>query len=296
MAADDRTDPIYAIVETGNYQLQGKYNPNVIVSDRAVNLLLNDINMEIVEKIDEVVANEAILIGFCKRPMLKTNWGTGSKSWELGNYHNVTIALAQAMSHYKLYPSGYFNSLDWDLVISDCKNNKGKPSLSDTKNQVKNLLTYINSDLEQKEWKDSIYGYDTQINEWLDNYNLDIPNFKPYKTNEVLDSLFEDKIVLMLGREIPFRGLHDASSPNGSNTHVWLVDGSDVIGYNDKKSGKFRYSQFMHCNWGKGGEGNGLYLGGLFSTTDSVSIDKGLNALGYGFKHEDVKFATLNPK
>ncbi len=291
VSAYDRIAPVYASIEHGNFTLDRDKNSNVQISYRSVDLLLNSLYMEEVEYIEEVVDKSNILVGICIYPKIKTCWGTGQRDLGMGNYHSFSVAVAQIQSYFGLSPANYTNDLNWNLIVEDCRNNKGRPSQSVTKSQMTNLLSFINESLMHKSWRNYLYGCDNQIKDWLDTQNLNISNFASYNKRAILTALEEDKLVCMFGRE---RIL--GSCLFNDSTNVWVIDGCDVKVYEDKETGKRSYPQYLHCNWGRGGEANGYYVNKMFDTEDITYLDDKSLGLGYGFRQEDVRYATVSPK
>lgn len=165
VAADKRTDPIFAIIDEGNYdfdKLNEEENESFLsFMDGAIATELEDINQYQGDEATRAVTNgwDIIIIRY---PILKTKWSQGgyNNPNSYGKYcpNKVTgctvTATAQILSHYKTLghidwsyngTSGSTN-LNWGRIISDCEKNNGylfPTSTPQSMDEIAHLCRYL---------------------------------------------------------------------------------------------------------------------------------------------------------
>lgn len=83
--------------------------------------------------------------------------------------------------------------------------------------------------------------------------------YNDYDVDDVITYLKNQCMIYMRGRDM-----------NGGEGHAWVCDGYSYCVDNDDKTK--RTNQYIHCDWGFGGDGNGYFSGEIFE------------AAGYRFK------------
>ena len=275
VAADDRTDPIYIVIDKGNYHA-GDWNSAklgdgcVQVVDRAVELIVHDMGLEISVYRKDSIDNSNLQVIL---PMLKTAWGAyspmglnanidlpDSVGFEKSERNTLAVAVAQILSYKSITPQNYPNELNWDLILSEYtgKNNPGLPTSDKTKKQVADLINYLSLSLENENWVDSLAESDNaEIVSWFANQNLTISGFEYCNMDKALKDIKYGHLlcVSILTQSI------------GSLERRYLVmDGYDSKFYTEYSYpiGRRRESNLPHCNWGLNGNFNGYFLARLF--------------------------------
>ena len=304
VAADDRTDPIYIVIDKGNYHA-GDWNSAklgdgcVQVVDRAVELIVHDMGLEISVYRKDSIDNSNLQVIL---PMLKTAWGAyspmglnanidlpDSVGFEKSERNTLAVAVAQILSYKSITPQNYPNELNWDLILSEYtgKNNPGLPTSDKTKKQVADLINYLSLSLENENWVDSLAESDNaEIVSWFANQNLTISGFEYCNMDKALKDIKYGHLlcVSILTQSI------------GSLERRYLVmDGYDSKFYTEYSYpiGRRRESNLPHCNWGLNGNFNGYFLARLFDETyfDRTENNKDLP---YKFSFKGCRYARIN--
>jgi hypothetical protein len=214
----------------------------------------------------------------------------------------VTTAVAQLMAIHK-YPASYGSCVfDWDEMVID-STNVGIGLLMQLLGNSDNL------DIEYGAGGSS--GTIADVPQTLHNFGYTHPGeYGDYNVNTIISNI-------MIGLPVIIRGegaAYTIPAPNNPNVspsvdasgHAWLGDGCAVIRvtthiYNHV-TGQYTVqgpvvSQYVHCNFGWSGKGNGLFLSGYYNTNDSHYRPDNSNPFAGGYAYEfnlntDMKMVT----
>lgn len=290
VAADDRTDPIYAMIDNGNYRkgdwMANKYTESSIaIVDIAVETLIQDMGLyvTVVDKRDEVVDEEYLQV---QPPMLKTQWGCSSPQnnkyyneyYDGKSFNTLAVAVAQILSIKSITPPNYPHEINWEQILIECEENDGLPVSDDSKRQVVELISYLDSCLKNENWINSVMDNKPSIVEWFSKQNLIVSGFNDSSLDGIIKSFVDDQLVCMYISQ--------------KNDGIYLVmDGYTSLYYNTY-SGARKIAHMPHCNWGLDGEFNGYFLGRFFDFSDQYDNNDKKNP-PYIFNPEDCKYTTV---
>ena len=171
------------------------------------------------------------------------------------------------------YPASYGSCVfDWDAMIADS-----------THIGVGLLMQLLgNSDnLDIKYNKKSSKGTIKDVPVALHNFGYSNPGvYASYNINTIISNITIGLPVIIRGEGAFYTTFLDPNTPQSVSAggHAWLGDGCAVIQrtthiYNFA-TGQYIaqgpiVSQYVHCNFGWSGKGNGLFLSGHYNTNDS---------------------------
>lgn len=284
-------EPVYAIVNSGNYSLQMLNTETnkgftMFLKFTMRNLLDEELygSLPPTQQPDTVIDDWKIYKII--EPKLITNWGQGGMNNpnSYGKYcPNKTagcgiIAAAQVLSYFKTPDSvswsengvNYYSDIVWTKILLDASIFNGKLDPIKTPrpmDQIAHLCRYLglefNADYrdyyDEENQKRVIETSTTLENvvKWFNKKSaLNATNIKSLNINEkdIANAIYNDKLVIARGQTASKEG------------HSWVIDG--VI--EAKKNGKKRY--LFSCNWGWNGDKNGYYLADSFNTLEGAEI------------------------
>lgn len=295
VGADKRTDPIFAIIDEGNYNVRDFENEenegfltfmdfaiskeikDIITSDNMCQSRTTSKGWNIIYKID---------------PILKTKWSQGGTydPNSFGKYcpNKVTgcavTATAQILSYYQTISNVQWSyngstgssNLNWERIMDDCENTGGYLSSYTTPqsiDEIAHLCFYLGIafnadykiDKKNPEKNSTGVGADKPI-DWFNKWG----GLKASKLTKYDD----DKIAtaIQFGKPVYARGNSGKKSFLGVRTswtggHAWVYDGYIYASKNNE------YHKLMHCNWGWGGSCNGFFISNVFNTNVEPEID-----------------------
>jgi len=292
VSAIDKTDPIYIMTEHGTFN-PGNLGGNqgfVEVVDRSVEVLLNYLEINVVHKVDDIFKPEIYepAPGVYMTPGVYAKWGPKTPyndSWET-QFDETIVAIAQMMTYYTpeiIFADGQvINESVWENINIDCINNNGFIKSENNCRIVASLMQYLTDGL----------NYNT--NNGCESFNItgdafrDITklsacgDFSTYKPSEVLEALDKNNIVLVLGEK----------GENGNKVRTtFIIDGAKCVSY-EYEGSHYSRSQFVHCNWGKDGSGNGYYLKKILDT-DVYMPDGDYNPRRYICNFDKLKYVVI---
>ena len=295
VAADKRTDPIFAIIDEGNYdfeELDEEENESFLsFVDGAIATELEDINQYQGNEATRSVINGWDIIIICY-PILKTKWSQGgyNNPNSYGKYcpNKVTgctvTATAQLLSHFKTMEhvdwsyngtSGSTN-LNWRRIISDCGKYNGSLSPTSTlqsMDEIAHLCRYLgiafgakyNVDKKNKNKNSTGVGEDKPI-DWFDKWGgLKATKLKKYDETSIINAIRLGPPVYAQGNSGKKKFLFVRIKYTGG--HAWIYDGCITATKNGKRQ------NLIHCNWGWGGSRNGYYLSNVFKANVGPEIN-----------------------
>lgn len=293
MAADDRTTPIYAIVDNGSFNSNHNSKSNVILSailKKSADILLNDANVisrgkgPLVPSLPPQRPDEpAIPINMDSvGPLVTVNWGQGfpfNTYCDVDTLSSTTVAMAQIMSYY-MYPSyvewthngtTYSSEIDWECIL---KENKFDWEKEKAQSQIAYLMGYLEHQfVEYDTYFDERYVLSDFAIDWLNNtgyFNLN--HFDAFDLNSVRKSIQYGRCSLIRG--YVGLGIDDIGFEFYEGEHIWLLDGYLSQYYIEDTIDPI---ELFHCNWGWDGDMNGYYSSELFSNKSLVIGDSGVN-------------------
>lgn len=282
VAADKRTTPIYAIVDSGSLDFDNLENEQntgfLLFLEGAIGKIVQDVNT------NESIETRATTNGWTiieKYPaMLKTKW---SQSDPYNMYcpnkypTGCTItATAQIISYYQTIGSVSWSdngssgsaTLNWSRIISDCEKNSGKlnsTSYYTSSSEVAHLMRYLGVAM------DADYAADgTGVNKkkpinWMNDWGgLNATKLADYSASPIINAIKSNKLVYARGNSGRKKFLGITVSYTGG--HAWVYDG-----YVSASSGGAT-SNLLHCNWGWGGYQDGYYISGAFNSDAGAEI------------------------
>ena len=297
IAADDRTDPIYAIIDEGNIKpnelFQDKNLGFLSVIDTSIGLLLHDVvSYEPSEKLDRIDIPpdpsfpQTELAVEKADPILKTKWG----QFEPYNYRCpgpytgcVITATAQIMSYYQTFD--YFVhtqhgdlrhiTLDWTQIMTDCSPDgrfKGSKPQNRSGENIAWFMAYLGHKMDAEYKTNETSAKSSKAIEWLNTYgNLNASTLKDYNFNNIKEALDNGNLAYANGykKKNTFLGI----TTGYSGGHAWVYDG--YLTMKMKYIGiEIDYSKYLHCNWGWNGSKNGYYLSKVFNTSNAYIEDE----------------------
>lgn len=290
VAADKRTEPIFALVDEGNFnfdQLEREENDMFLTFiDDAIYMELEDIKNFKGDNVLTKVTSKGWTINTQYAPILKTKWGQGDKEDDPDSYgrycpNKVTgctvIAAAQILSHYQTpgQVSWSYNGigggavLHWPQIISDCEKYNGDlryTATSQSLNEVAHLCRYLGNAI-GVDYKSSgtTSGKSSKVIDWFNNWSgLKASKLKGYDVSKIIAAIKNGNPVYGRGnsKKKKFLGI----TVNYKGGHAWVYDGY----ISATKDGKQK--DLIHCNWGWYGNNNGYYLSKVFDTTSGAEI------------------------
>lgn len=291
VAADKRTEPIFAIIDEGNFNFE-------LLSEEDNDMFLTFLDYAISTELDDIenfsgnisqtrATSNGWTINTKYAPILKTKWSQGGENNpnSYGKYcPNKTtgctvIATAQIMSHFQTISHvnwsyngvGASSDLHWSQIISDCENNNGVLSSTYTLqslNEVAHLCRYLGIAFGAKYNSDgsTSVGEDKPI-DWFNKWGgLKASKLKEYNESQIITSIKNGNPHTGRGNSGRKKFLGITVKYKGG--HAWVYDGYISATKNGKQQ------NLIHCNWGWGSSKfyNGYYLSKVFDTNSGPEI------------------------
>jgi hypothetical protein len=286
VAADKRTNPIYAITDEGTLSIDSidkidNHGFTVFMQNSIANIL-NDI---------ETYDDENVAVTYAEsnttetiRPLLCTKWGqTGPYNYFCNGYPTgcVITATAQVMSYYKTFTSVQWSKngesgatrLNWNNIIADSENSSyyGRLFIEEAYSssiQVAHLMRYLGVVLYAEYSTSGTGASATDAISWMRTTGklYSTTGRMSYNSDKIVSALNEGDLVFVEGWD------YDNTSGTG---HVWVIDGI-IRQINDGVE-----TRYMHCNWGWNGWCDGYFLDRVFDVNqrptyvDPKDIDSG---------------------
>lgn len=303
LAADDRTDPIYAIIDEGNYHvdsLRTEQNDGLLYFlDNSINTELSDVSRflkapgihhyywhTIPDNWDCDFLGNVENKWERKDPILVTRWGQYSPyNLYCPNRYptGCTItAVAQILSYYQTIEHvawQYKNDkgetqIDWTNVIDECRMYNGKLFTSKYSRQIAHLMRYLGISFDADYKNTGTEVIITKPIEWLNKSGgIKATKLENFKASKVKNAIKAGNLVYARGNSsrTNFKGIR----PQYSGGHAWVCDGY-IYQYGYNIAEKF----YFHCNWGWNGDFNGYFLSKAFDTNNAYEYDEGCESIG----------------
>ena len=227
-------------------------------------------------------------------PLLTTEWGQGTpycnecpldSTGRLSYAGCVAIAIAQVAAYYR-YPTSYNgHTYNWNAILRDSKvwplDTVASHSAAQLIHDIGLLVDMNYGSNVSRAYFDSIrhclnvfdYHYSYNNTRWTDfpQINEDISNGYP---------------VIIMGRK-----------DNNDCGHAWVIDGVAVKRHLFTQDER----QYVHCNWGYGGECNGYFIYRAFNTMWNIETDQirndyyGNQAHYYGYNYNNFAYHQIYP-
>ena len=296
VSADKRTDPLYAIIDEGNYnikELDKEDNAGFLqFLDRAISKELDDIrNYHGKEQTRTIYIWEFNLweITDYVAPILKTKWGQGSGNPNsYGRYcpNKITgcviTAAAQILAHYGTprsvgvsddnNPAG-ITVLHWDRILADSEANGGRldpDKTPESMNEIAHLCRCLGELLDADYSDPNQTGVkSSKFIKWLPKVGLHATKLRYYNEEDIIQTIKEGQPVFGRGNQ----GYKDKIFwTEYTGGHAWIYDGYLVYSWGIDPKDKEKTALFIHCNWGWNGFRNGYYLSENFLTSKGPGI------------------------
>lgn len=288
VAADKRTEPVFAIIDKGNFdfgQLNEEDNDMFLTFlDYAISTELEDIENYGKDEPQTKAAINGWTINTTYAPILKTNWAQGDRRNPYSSYGKycpnfitgcAVTAAAQILSHFRNIShvdwsyngTGGGADLHWDRIISDCEKYNGMLDLGYTAqslDEIAHLCRYLGLAFDAEYEEKTNVKRNKPINWFNDWSGLKASKLEEYNDSQIISSIKNGNPVYGTGFSGRKRFLGITIKHTGG--HVWVYDG--YISAN--KDGK--QQNLIHCNWGWGGNKNGYYLSKVFDTNSGPEI------------------------
>lgn len=288
VAADKRTEPIFAIVDEGNFnfsQLEKEENDMFLTFlDNAIHTELKDIENFKKDKDLTRATSKGWTINTQYSPILKTKWSQGGKNSpnSYGKYcpNKITgctvTATAQILSHFKTPShvswsyngSGGSSDLHWTQILSDCEKYNGVLSSGTTPqslNEVAHLCRYLGSAFGADYKSESTGVKENKPIDWFNDWSgLKATKLQGYNESQIISAIKNGNPVYARGNSGRKKFLGITIKYTGG--HAWVYDGY----ISATKGGK--QQNLIHCNWGWGTSHNGYYLSKVFDTNSGAEI------------------------
>ena len=297
VAADKRTDPIYAFVDNGSFYVdsldQEEYAGIATFLDYAVETELEDIANygDTVVSVSKKSLSKAWSISVKKSPLLDTRWGQGDPYNHYCNGNKtgcVATAIAQILSYYKTPGSVSWNgnstSLNWSRIMSDCKSNSGRLDMYSTPTsalEVAGLMRMLGVAFDADYGSSSTSIDSKKALKKLGKMGvLNVGSLNDFDITKIQSALQNNRLVFA-------RGYRTKRKLFGyKNGHAWVYDGY----INATQDGKFSF--MVHCNWGWNGTANGYYIAKSFNVkngpeiTDTKDVARTTSSSDYNYKYK----------
>ncbi len=282
VAADKRTTPIYAIVDSGFLDfdnLESEENIGFLIFlEGAAGKIVQDVNT------NDAIETKATTNGWTiiqKYPaMLKTRWNqTAPYNMYCPNnqYTGCTVtATAQILSYYQTIGSVSWSDngrsgsaiLNWSRIISDCESNYGMLNTTSyyaSSSEVAHLMRYLGVAMGADYESDGTAVNKKKPINWMNDWGgLNATKLADYSVSPIISAIKSNKLVYARGNSGRKKFLGITVSYTGG--HAWVYDG-----YVSASSGG-AISNLLHCNWGWGGSKDGYYISGAFNTNNYAEI------------------------
>lgn len=291
VAADKRTEPILAIVDEGNFDIDSLCEDS---DEGLLSFVSYAANMEISD-IKQFTSTQSLnttkdnyTITSKTTPILHTKWSQGTP---YGTYCPnsiagcVVIATAQILSHFQSLRSVTWSyngtyggaTLHWDKIISECDNNNGNLLYNSTSaNEVGHLVRYLGIAMGASYKRKSTSIGESKAIDWFNKWGgLNANSLRKYNESAIINAIKSGYPVYGRGNSGKKKILGIRVGWKGG--HAWVYDGVMTA----SKNGKLY--NFIHCNWGWGGRNNGYYLSRSFDTNaGAIDWDSNTGEYQYG--------------
>ena len=322
VAADKRTSPVLALIDKGNYKagdLAQEANPGFLsFLDRAINQEIEHTTRAPRQAIGDFNYNGWEIFDFLP-PLLKVKWGQehpynifcpGYKDMKHAHTGCTVTAMAQICSYYKYpyrlswnsYGTWVTWSYNWERILQDCSKTNGNITFDEDTNreyvltagEVASLMNYLGIAFHAKYEKATSVSGDTPI-EWVrDNGWFNVSKPKKYDEQTVIRALNNSHVIYTTGLDTKRKTWLFFNKYEGG--HAWVIDG-----YIRAMKGGYSH-QFVHCNWGWNGNGNGFFYSNVFNASQDPIIDDYIKKptketrsnTPYYFQY-DVKISVIYP-
>lgn len=297
VGADKRTEPIFALIDRGNYSVDSlEHETNdafITFLDNAITTELNDIRAFSPSSASQPTKKGWIILAKCD-PILQTRWDQGYPDSPLsfGKYCPNLItgctvtAVAQILSHFQTVTrvpkansrTNESITLNWPRIIDDCIKHNGALApyhTPESMDEVAHLCRYLGNAFGAK-YKAGKPHPETAVADdkpiaWLNSHasnGLSATKLAKYNEFRILSALSSyRKRSLVYGRGNSGQKKFLFINIGYTGGHAWVYDGY-ISATKDHKS----YSLLFHCNWGWSGSRNGYYLSKVFDTNNGAEI------------------------
>lgn len=267
MSADNRTAPIFALVEKGNYSFKNDTinNPGFkLFMEMAKNYIAEMTTKTDVQYTKASISNNLSLsLEEENGPKLLYEWGQGNPYNMYTEIRNGKqspvgcVAVAIGMSTAYFSPSG-FNINGYSIsfkgnhyTTSDLLKNK------DAAQNVARFLREIGRNVNMNYGEKESLASGTDAEKFLKNESKikNVIGFKNYGDDKTVSYIYQC-LRLNSGGGVVIMG---GNNSNGEG-HMWVIDG--IRTYNVSIG---NYMHLYHCNWGWDGTNNGWYLQTIFT-------------------------------
>jgi hypothetical protein len=284
VAADNRTDNVYAIIDQGMLSadsLEYCDNPGfMIFMEDAAYKILTDMKKNIGKPKKDNPVTYAANPGFAAFATIRLytrwnqrapyNWFCPSDGGQQCPTGCVTTAVAQILSYFKTIGSvqwsfnGTYGSavLNWSSIESDCTNNYGMVTTNSASAiEVAHLMRYLGIAMNADYSANSTEISEDNGVEWMNNWGgLSATSLSSYDGNKIVSALAPDltlskKLVYMRANSGKKKILGITVGYTGG--HAWVIDGCFFTAQ----------KRYFHCNFGWGGVADGFYLDDVFDAT-----------------------------
>ena len=303
VAADKRTTPILALIESGNYDfkdLEQEENDGFLdFIEQAIHMEEDDIKSYEengnTEEENTLTKNDTInptrassndwTILQKVPPLLITKWDQGEKvPFSYGKYTPnknvgcVPLAIAQICAYFKTPVSvtigsartGTTRKLDWERILSDCQKNNGKLSVAESResmDEVAYLCHYLGVQFGVEYTTDhtslSSKKEGSPIS-WM-NTTRSSGGLRGTRIKDYNER--EIAMAIIAGNPVYATGCsHKQGLRKYRGGHAWVYDGVLTA----QRQGKG--SRMFHCNWGWGGLHDGYFLSRVFKAKGGMEI------------------------
>ncbi|HBG40356.1 MAG TPA: hypothetical protein DDZ96_09595 [Porphyromonadaceae bacterium] len=282
MSADKRTEPIFALVDNGNYSKED----DELIHNESFKMFIKYSEEYFIHTINTPqtrIGSETELGQDDPTGQWYLNRKTAPKliwSWNQDAPFNdycpslpsggnsvvgcVAVALGYATAHFSAIESINGYPIDWD-VIQQMKTKDDLLANAVGRNQVDRLLREIGRNVNMNYGKTS-YATDAKAWEYLQTLDIKFKTgFRQYRTDLSVTNFYNclrstRGIIVMGGRNI-----------NGAG-HFWVVDGIKCYKSNSTTE---KNLDLYHCNWGYGGTYDGYYLEQVYNFINTFSYLSG---------------------
>ncbi len=295
MSADKRTEPIFALIDSGNFSLKERdstINPGF---EMFLNMTESYITSKIIEtKTVSGNGDADWTLTKSTRPKLDYLWD----QWDPYNMYTplengkhtpvgcVATALGMVTAHFK--KSFTINGYNLDLsgqiyTTSDLLANSEKASI------VARLLSEIGDKVSMRYFLSGSYAYTNDAEAYLKDVSgiQYVTGFRDYGSNIAVENLYN--CLRSKSGLVVIRG----TKSDNSVGHMWVMDG--VQSYSSTHDSKTL--DLFHCNWGWGGFQDGYYLQAIYIFTTSGHFISGGPTDNAPVSYPiDLKYCAVNNK
>ncbi len=231
---------------------------------------------------------------FSNGPLLKTEWA------QYGPYNSecpldsqgkrsvagcVAIAIAQVAAYYRHPVSYNGHTYNWNAILRD---SKVWPLDTIASHSVAQLINDIGGLVDMSYSSDVSLAYFDSIR-----HCLNVFGYHYLYNNTQWTDFSQIKEDISNGCPVIIRG----NKNHQSNGHAWVIDGAVVKRHLFKQDKR----EYVHCNWGYGGECNGYFIYRAFNTMWDIETDQmrndyyGYLAQYYGYNNNNYAYHQIYP-